>query len=137
MNSKATIAVVDDNDLIRTTLELILTKHGFIVLAFSCATELLNSTALRDADCVLTDLEMPKMDGCELQAYLALIRPDLPVVFMTGNDDEQRRSSALRDGAFAYLRKPTPCAHLLAVLEDAAAGYGVRRGHLPRSYLVV
>ena len=136
MKSRATVAIVEDNDLIRTTLEMILKKHGFIVFAFPCATELLNSTALRDADCILTDLEMPTMDGCELQAYLARIQPDLPVVFITGCDDEQRRKSALREGAFAYLKKPAQCALLLGILSDASAVYGIRRGRFPRGFLV-
>ena len=134
MLTKATIALVDDNKMIRELLGQILKDEGFIVHAFGCPTELLSSAALAEADCLLTDLDMPIMNGCKLQANVTRRRPELPVVFITGSDDEDQRQLALDQGAFAYLKKPARLVELVAVLHDAKATLGCCGGSFRESF---
>ena len=83
MQKNATIALVDDSEMIRLTMSAILEDAGFIVHSFSCPTQLLQSNVLQAIDCLVTDFDMPVMDGCELQLHLKGRRPLLPIIFVT------------------------------------------------------
>ncbi len=75
-------------------------------------------------DCVILDVQMPGLNGIEVQTRIRRIHKDMPVIFITAHDDRGARERALAGGALAFLRKPCNDALLIRTL-DAALG---RRG---------
>ena len=100
------IAVVDDDFRILESLESLLESAGYKVAVVSSGEAFLQSKALTAANCLVTDIRMPKVDGLELQRRLKSQRPELPIIFMTAhydNDEIERR--VVEDGAVGFLRK--------------------------------
>jgi DNA-binding NtrC family response regulator len=115
------ILVVDDEASLLLTLTANLELEGFDVVAAENAAQALAAfEASGPFDLVLTDIRMPGMNGVELFRRIREMRPDLPVVLMTGFALEELVDSALREGAFTVLPKPCPVEHVLAVLARAA-----------------
>jgi CheY-like chemotaxis protein len=75
-------------------------------------------------DCVIVDVQMPGMNGIEVQLRIRRIHKDIPVIFITAHDDRLAREQALAGGAVAFLLKPCNDALIIRTL-DAALG---RRG---------
>jgi FixJ family two-component response regulator len=73
---------------------------------FASAEALLNSEALACANCLITDVRMPGIDGLELQRRAKTSYPELPVILISAHGDEEVRRHALADGAVAFLYKP-------------------------------
>lgn len=114
-----TIHVVDDNASSLAATSRLLRASGFAVRTFASAAEFL---AQRDADargCVLADVQMPGMNGLELQAALARSRNPLPILFLTAHGDIPSSVRAMRDGAEDYLEKRAPKARILAAAKRA------------------
>ncbi|OYX81718.1 MAG: hypothetical protein B7Y85_00575 [Brevundimonas sp. 32-68-21] len=72
-----------------------------------------------DIDCVISDMQMPGMNGLALQHRIVAERPDLPVIFMTAFPDELTRSRAMAAGAGCYLEKPCSADALSRCLDRA------------------
>ena len=120
--TRALIAVVDDDDSVRESLESLIKSVGFAVRTFASAEEFLDSEALAKTDCLITDVRMPGMGGIDLQHRLAISRRRLPVIFITAHgSDESVRARALRDGALAYLLKPLDEDAVLGAVQAALA----------------
>ena len=101
------IAVVDDDESVRESLARLIRSVGFGVQVFGSGEEFLRAGDRRRADCVILDIRMPGMNGLELQEELAVVAPDLPVIFITAHgSDKEVRARALRAGAVDYLLKP-------------------------------
>jgi FixJ family two-component response regulator len=100
------VAIVDDDDLMRSALEGLLKAAGLPAQAFASAEEFLNSGQQRQAGCLITDIRMPGMSGLELQARLNAERCRIPIVFITAHGDEKMRMQALRAGAVEFMAKP-------------------------------
>jgi two-component system response regulator FixJ len=116
-----TVHIVDDDASFRTATAKLLRASGFTARAFPSAREFL---AQRDVDapgCVVADLQMPEMDGLELQAALARTRNPLPILFLTGQADIPSTVRAMRDGAEDFLEKRAPDAKLLDAVKRALA----------------
>lgn len=105
MQSPPLIAVVDDDGMVRTSLTRLLRSMGFQVQAFESGEAFLTASN-PDVDCVISDMQMPGMNGLALQHRIVAERPDLPVIFMTAFPDELTRSRAMAAGAGCYLEKP-------------------------------
>ncbi len=122
----ATIHVVDDDAPARDSLLLLLSVHRRGARGFASATALLAAALTLEPGCVVSDIRMPEMDGLELQRRLAALRPDLPVILMTGFADVPLAVAAMRAGERDFLEKPVSAARLLrssaAALAEAAAG---------------
>ena len=115
------VHIVDDDASFRTATSRLLRASGFAVSAFSSAKEFL---AQRDVDapgCVVADLQMPEMNGLDLQAALARTRNPLPILFLTGQGDIPSTVRAMRDGAEDFLEKRAPKAKLLDAVKRALA----------------
>lgn len=114
-----TVHVVDDDASIRTATARMLRASGFAVRAFSSAAEFLAQREGDEAGCVVTDLEMPAMNGLDLQAALARTHNPLPILFLTGRGDIPTSVRAMREGAEDFLEKTAPKERLLAAVRRA------------------
>src|ERR1700722_13752610 len=100
------IAIVDDDDLVRTALQGLLKAAGLGALTFASAEDFLNSGRQQDTGCLLTDISMPGMSGLELQAQLNAEQWKIPTIFITAQGDARMRMQAMRAGALAWVAKP-------------------------------
>jgi FixJ family two-component response regulator len=85
------IAVVDDDTRILDALEGLLESAGYTSLVFPSAKAFLASGALARINCLITDLSMPDMDGFELEREARAVRPELPVIWITGRQSPAHR----------------------------------------------
>jgi FixJ family two-component response regulator len=100
------VAIVDDDDSVRGTLQELLRAAGFSSRAFESAEAFLGSGQQQETACLITDIRMPGMSGLELQARLNAERCRIPTIFITAHGDEEMRFQALREGAVEFLPKP-------------------------------
>ena len=100
------VAIVDDDDLIRSALQGLLKAVGLSSRAYASAEEFLNSGQQQRTACLITDLRMPGMSGLELQAKLNAEQCRIPTIFITAHGDTKMRMQALRAGAVEFLTKP-------------------------------
>jgi FixJ family two-component response regulator len=119
------VAVVDDDESVRRATRRLLHAAGFEVETYSCGTAFLNAVKHRRPSCVIVDLHMPGPSGLEVQRSLNASGLDIPVIFLTADDDPGARDLALRAGAVSYLRKPVLGEALLEAIRAASSNAGV------------
>ncbi len=100
------IAIVDDDDSLRSSLGNLLRSVGLRVQEFASANAFLGWHDVRETACLILDVRMPGMNGLELQRHIAGANWRLPIVFITSHADDDARSSALAAGAVGFLYKP-------------------------------
>jgi FixJ family two-component response regulator len=100
------VAIVDDDDSMRSALLGLLKVLGLEARAFASGEEFLSSGQLHQTACLITDIRMPGMSGLELQAKLNAERCRIPTIFITAHGDAKMRMQALRAGAVEFLAKP-------------------------------
>ena len=100
------VAVVDDDESIRTALKELLRSAGLQARVFASAEDFLKSGNQQQTACLIADIRMPGMSGLELQAKLNADRCRIPTIFITAHGDEKMRMQALRGGAVEFLAKP-------------------------------
>jgi len=100
------VAIVDDDDLMRSALQGMLKSVGFPSQAFASAEEFLKSGQQCLTACLIADIRMPGMSGLELQAKLNAEHCRIPTIFVTAHGDTKMRMQALRAGAVEFLAKP-------------------------------
>ena len=100
------VAIVDDDDSIRSALQGLLKAVDLPAQAFVSAEEFLRSGQQHQTACLIADIRMPGMTGLELQAKLNAERCRIPIIFITAHGDERMRMQALRAGAVDFLAKP-------------------------------
>ena len=101
----ATIALVDDDRNILTSVSMVLEGEGYKVKTYNDGATALNAFEKSMPDLAVLDVKMPRMDGMELLRQLRT-RTDLPVIFLTSKDEEIDEVIGLRMGADDYMRKP-------------------------------
>ena len=121
------VYVVDDDASFRTAVSRLLRASGFTVKAYSSATEFLARHDGNASGCVLSDLQMPQMNGLDLQSALALTGNPMPILFLTGHGDIRSTVKAMRDGAEDFLEKTAPKTELLDAVARAIARDGRER----------
>ena len=100
------VAIVDDDDLMRSALQGLLKAVGLPARAFASAEEFLMSGQQHETACLIADIRMPGISGLELQAKLNAERCRIPTIFITAHGDEKMRMQALRAGAVEFMAKP-------------------------------
>lgn len=100
------VAIVDDDDLIRSSLQGLLKAVGLKAQAFPSAEDFLESGQQHHTACLIADIRMPGLSGLELQAKLNAENCRIPIIFITAHGDERLRMQALRAGAVEFLAKP-------------------------------
>jgi FixJ family two-component response regulator len=113
------IVGVDDDYRVRESLASLLESAGYRSSMFASGEDFLRSEDLGGADCLVTDLRMPGMDGLQLARSIREIRPKLPVIFISAHFEEGTRRIALEEGALGFLYKPFVTAELLELIRSA------------------
>lgn len=116
------IAVVDDDDSVRSAVHGVLKSVGLKTRAFASAEEFLRSGHQSETACLITDIQMPGMSGLELQAALAEEKHRIPIIFITAYGDAKTRTQAMRGGAVEFLAKPFDDDVLLESVRAALEG---------------
>lgn len=117
-----TVAVVEDNPSMRTSVERLLNAHGLTTEGYSSAEAFLNDPKATEIGCLVLDIHLDGMSGVELRHRLKTAHCRPPVIFITAVDDDALELEARRVGCVAYLRKPFSAASLITAINEALAG---------------
>lgn len=115
---RSVIAVVDDDQGILESLDILLDSADYDVRLFSSATALLESGVLPEIDCLISDVAMPVMDGFELARAVQAARPELPVILVTGRPDLLHRPPPDWPGHYRVFKKPFNGQELLTAVAE-------------------
>ncbi|MBU1344360.1 MAG: response regulator [Proteobacteria bacterium] len=115
------VLMIDDEKRFRETTKKILSKKGFDTILAESGEDALEKIA-ENPDVVILDIKMPGMDGHETLKQIKKIRPDLPVIMLTGHGDKPSAREALVEGAFDYLAKPCDIDLLAEKIKEACRG---------------
>jgi len=122
MTRSPTIAIVDDDDGVRTSLSSLVRSLGYDVRTYRSAVDFLADSAAKDPDCMITDVQMAPMAGDQLQATLVAAGRRFPMIFMTAFPTDAMRRRVIAAGACAYLDKPVEADAIAQCLAAALAG---------------
>jgi len=100
------VYVVDDDVSVRESLELLLRWAGWQPKIFASAQDFLSRPLDDTPSCLLLDIELPGLNGLELQERIAASRSEMPIIFITGHGDVPRAVRAMKAGADEFLTKP-------------------------------
>ena len=120
--TSALIAIVDDDESIRRTTTFLIGSFGLRAASFDSAERFLSSTQLHDTSCLIADVQMPDMNGFQLQTKLASAGLTIPIIFITAHDNKESRRHAMQAGAVAFLSKPFSDEELLGSIRLALRG---------------
>jgi FixJ family two-component response regulator len=142
MQRSGYVAIVDDDVSMRVALARLLRMHGINSQSFASARALLNavsSTQSSDTpNCLIVDVNMPDMNGIELQRELLNRCTSIPTIVITASDDKGIAASAASLGAVAFFLKPVPRDALMAAINSAQKRHHLRtRDDFDRSGVVV
>ncbi len=113
------IAIVEDDESVRESLEGLLMSAGYATILYSSAEHLLGSGRLGDIVCLISDIGLPGMNGIELLRAIRSRRPELPVIIITGRHEPNVLQAALDAGARHVFRKPLGGIDLLEAVAAA------------------
>ena len=119
------VVIVDDDAPVRRALARLLSAAGFRVSTCSSAEDFLLRSSADEASCVLLDVHLPRLSGLELSGLLARLNVNVPIVFITA-DQELAESSEMRRTGRACLLKPIDDDLLVSAISAAAAEYHAR-----------
>lgn len=105
-NADNLVIIVDDDALVRRSIDNLLRSVGLKTLAFASAQEVLDATLPDVASCLVVDVRMPQLGGLEFQKRLGDRGDDLPIIFITGHGDIPMSVRAMKAGAIDFLPKP-------------------------------
>ena len=125
MSEAPLIAIVDDDVMICEATKDLVEAFGFNARTFTSAGEFLNSDCISSTACLISDVQMPGMNGLQLHRTLLTSGRRIPVIFITAFPDERIRKRALKAGAVCYLSKPFDDESLLSCIRSAL-GYAER-----------
>ncbi|WP_299849890.1 response regulator [uncultured Roseovarius sp.] len=116
---KFSVYVVEDDNGVLKSLCALLNAHGYETIACRSAEEFLNLYEPNRKACMVLDLRLPKMNGLQLQAHLADIRVNIPIVVVTAHGDVPIAVQAMRAGAIDFIEKPARIDRLLEAVRLA------------------
>ena len=120
MSDTATpIYVIDDDASMREALECLLRSTGSEVRAFASAQEFLETPRPDVPSCLVLDVELPGLNGLDLQRELAKSSMPIPIVFLTGHANVRMSVQAMKAGAVEFLTKPFRATDLLEAVQEA------------------
>ena len=104
MQTTTMVFVVDDDISVRESLEALLRKAGWCVETFVSAQEFLARPPVSVPNCLVLDVALPGLNGLDLQKRVAVERPGMPIIFVTGHGDIPMSVQAMKAGAVEFLR---------------------------------
>ena len=113
------IAIIDDDDSMRSAVAALVRSAGYEALAFASAEEFLAYGTVGSFACVISDIQMPGMSGIELKKHLAASQSAVPVIMITARHDLGLEEKAMASGAACFLRKPFEADALINCLQRA------------------
>jgi CheY-like chemotaxis protein len=119
--STKNLLVVDDSATTRMLISLTLKKEGvYRIVEVSNGKEAVDKLAAEPVDCVLTDINMPQMNGLDLITYIRSQHrePKLPIIVITTQGEEEARDKGMAQGANAYLTKPISGPKLVSLVKE-------------------
>ena len=120
-DNQQTVYVVEDDEAVRDSLELLLKSDGKPVKTYDNANAFLKDYTEKMAGCIVLDIRMPGMDGMELQKKLNDKHSILPIIFVTGHGDVPMAVDAMKEGAIDFIQKPYREEALLEKIDAALA----------------
>jgi len=130
------ILVVDDVETVCDALRNALGAKGFVVTVATSGAEALACFQCQEFDLIITDLNMPEMNGHQLLSHIHDINPDIPVIILTGLGTDENMVKAIQGGAYWFLTKPIRNELLWTLAERAIEGYAlVRENRRHREHL--
>jgi FixJ family two-component response regulator len=121
-----TIAVVDDDQRILESLENLLESADYAVRPFASSAALLESGCLAEIACLISDIDMPVMDGFELLRVVRAARPELPIILITGHPEMLNRLPLIGPSRYRLFKKPFDGQELLTAVGDTLRNTGLR-----------
>lgn len=112
-----TVFILDDDDAVRTALGRLLRSAGMVPAQVSSLEEIVRAMSGRSRACVVADIRMPELDGLSVPRLLRERGCDLPVIFLTAQDNAATRTAAKGAGAAAFFRKPVDDNALLDAID--------------------
>lgn len=129
----AVVVLIDDDPGVRRGVSRLLRAHGRRVEAYGSAKDFLDQSLPSGPACIVLDLQMPQLNGLDLQQLLNKNRDTLPIVFLSGHGSVPASVRAMKDGAIDFLTKPFDDNQLLAAVDTALAR--ARQGFAQRDAL--
>jgi len=123
------VFVVDDDISVRESLELLIRSEGWEPETFASAQEFLARPRALVPSCLVLDVSLPGLNGLELQKRVAVERPDMPIIFITGYGDVPMTVQAMKAGAVEFLTKPFSDDVLLSAIRTAIERSQTTLGH--------
>jgi FixJ family two-component response regulator len=117
------ISIIDDDESVRLAVKSLVRSLGLIARTFASAEEFLQSPHVDDSSCLITDVQLPGMNGLKLQSLVLAQGRRMPIIFVTAFPAEHIRGPALAAGAVGFLSKPFDGQTLITLVEGA-----LRRG---------
>src|SRR5580700_992908 len=113
------VFVVDDDVSVRESLELLIRCEGWEPQTFASALEFLARPRALVPSCLVLDISLPGLNGLDLQKQIAVERPDMPIIFISGYGDVPMTVQAMKAGAVEFLTKPFSEEALLSAIRAA------------------
>lgn len=123
------VFVVDDDISVRESLQLLIQCEGWHPETFASAQEFLNRPRSLVPSCLVLDVSLPGLNGLDLQKCVAVERPDMPIIFITGYGDVPTTVKAMKAGAVEFLTKPFSDDALLNAIRQAIERSRVALGY--------
>jgi two-component system, LuxR family, response regulator FixJ len=121
MNIDSTVFIVDDDQAVRRSLEMLLTASGMCVKTYASCEEFLAQYDPVQPGCLILDMRLPGMDGMELLSVLSQRERSVPAIIVTGHGDVPMTVEAFKRGAVDFIQKPYREQELLAAIKKAIA----------------
>ncbi len=115
----AEILIIDDEKSIRNVLKDILGNEGFVVSEAADGEEGLEKFTNQNFDLILCDIKMPKLDGIEFLSAAMLLKPETPIIMISGHGNIETAVDAVKKGAYDYIAKPPDLNRLLITIRNA------------------
>ncbi|MGA0596528.1 response regulator transcription factor [Enterovirga sp. CN4-39] len=121
MAQAPTIAIVDDDEGVRTSLASLVRSLGYEARTYGSGPEFLHDRLEEEPACMIADIQMPLMTGDELQQNLVSAGRSFPIIFMTAFPTDAVRRRVMANGAHCFLSKPADGDTIIQCLEEALA----------------
>ena len=124
----ALVCVVDDDEAVRLSIEMLIESIGFRTRAYASALEMLaDPSGVAEANCIVLDVRMPGLSGLAAQERLVQLGASVPIIFVSGHGDVPMVVKAMRNGAQDFIQKPFNDQLLLDRVQEVVAADLVRR----------